>query len=188
MASNITAQGEKCDTTADDIINIEESADKKDNLQDFIKIFVRGKLFEMARTTIYRSTFLWRLINPGQEVRAGSSRKTLEINGNMEAVFRSESLRSFSVDFQLASHSFRQETPVDHRKKSENFPVGILLPFLIIFRAFPAGSSDFSASFRAVPVKFQLFSVAGIIVLGMINQIQKMDFIILIIIRMNSNV
>jgi hypothetical protein len=31
---------------------------------------------------------------------------------------------------------------------------------------FPAGSGDFSASFRLVPVKFQLFPVAGIIVLG----------------------
>ncbi len=103
---------------------------------------------------------------PGQEVRVSSSRKTLETSGNMEAVFRSESLRTFPVDFRLASHSFRQETPVDHRKKSENFPIGILLPFLIIFRTFPAGSSDFSASFRPVSVKFQLFPVAGIIVLG----------------------
>ncbi len=111
--------------------------------------------------------------HPGQEVRVGSSRKTLEINGNMEAVFRSESLWSFSVDFRLASHSFRQEMPVNHRKKSENFPVGILLPFLIIFRAFSTGSSDFSASFQPVPVKFQLFPVAGIIVLGQYNRRPK---------------
>jgi len=76
---------------------------------------------------------------PGQEVRVCSSRKTLEIGGNIGAIFRSESLRIFSVDFRLASHSFRQETPVNHRKKSENLPVGILLPFLIIFRTFRLG-------------------------------------------------
>jgi hypothetical protein len=87
----------------------------------------------------------------------------------MEAVFQPESLRIFSIDFWLASHSFRQETPVNHRKKSENFPVEILLPFLIIFRTFPAGSSDFSASFLSVPVKFHLFPVAGIVVLDIKN-------------------
>ncbi len=84
---------------------------------------------------------------------------------NMETVFQPDRLCIFSIDFWLASRSFRQETPVNHRKKSENFPVGILLPFLIIFWTFSKGSSDFSASFRLVPVKFQLFSVAEIIVL-----------------------
>jgi hypothetical protein len=107
--------------------------------------------------------------NPGQEVRTGSSRKTLEINGNTEAVFRPESLWIFSVDFRLASRSFRQETPVNHWKKSENIPVGILLPCFIIFRRFPTGSSDFSVStsFRPVSMKFRLFPAAGIIDLGM---------------------
>jgi hypothetical protein len=35
--------------------------------------------------------------SPGQEVRAGSCRKTPEINGNIEAVFQPESLRIFPV-------------------------------------------------------------------------------------------
>ena len=56
----------KHDTTADNTIEIEESVDKtkkKDDLQGFVKISVRGILFEMARTTIYCSAFLWQLIN-----------------------------------------------------------------------------------------------------------------------------
>jgi hypothetical protein len=70
----------------------------------------------------------------------------------MEAVFQPESLRIFSINFWLASSSVRQETPVNHRKKSENFPVGILLPFLIIFRTFSAGSSDFPVCSSETPV------------------------------------
>ncbi len=34
---------------------------------------------------------------PGQEVRPGSTRKTLEIGGNMEAVFQLENLRIFPL-------------------------------------------------------------------------------------------
>ena len=34
-----------------------------DQLQGFIRIFVRGTFFEMARTTMMRSRFLWRLID-----------------------------------------------------------------------------------------------------------------------------
>ncbi len=52
MAGNIkfsTVQDEERDTMAGD-------------LQGFDKISVCGTLFEMARTTIYHSEFLWRLI------------------------------------------------------------------------------------------------------------------------------
>ncbi|CAF1569114.1 unnamed protein product [Didymodactylos carnosus] len=71
MADNIkvsTVQGEKrdIDDDDDDTADTKESTDnrkKKTDLGGFIKIFVRGTLFEMARTTIRRSPFLWRLIN-----------------------------------------------------------------------------------------------------------------------------
>ncbi len=79
------------------------------------------------------------------------------------------------MDFRLASRSFRQETPVNHWKKSENIPVGILLPCFIIFRWFPAGSSDFFASFRPVPVEFRLFPAAGIIDLGIDSMKKRLD-------------
>jgi hypothetical protein len=103
---------------------------------------------------------------PGQEVRAGSSRKTPEINGNMEAVFQPESLPIFFISFWLASRSFGQKMLVKHRKKSENFPVGILLRCAIIFQRFPAGFSEFSTSLHPVPVKFRSFPEAGIVDLG----------------------
>jgi hypothetical protein len=47
---------------------------------------------------------------------------------NMEAVFRSEIARIFPGGFLSTSCAFRQEPTGNHRKKSENFPVGILLP------------------------------------------------------------
>lgn len=33
------------------------------SIQGFVKIYVRGQLFEMARATLRQSSFLWRLIN-----------------------------------------------------------------------------------------------------------------------------
>ncbi|CAF3706375.1 unnamed protein product [Rotaria sp. Silwood1] len=69
MASNIklsTVPAEDSKTTADDTVDVEESNDKekkRKKMQGFVKIFVRGHLFEMARTTIMRSKFLWQLIN-----------------------------------------------------------------------------------------------------------------------------
>jgi hypothetical protein len=77
---------------------------------------------------------------PGQEVRVGSSRKTLEISGNMEAIFRSESLRIFSVDFRLTSHSFRQETPVNHRKNPKIFRLEYCFHFSSFSGHFVLGS------------------------------------------------
>jgi hypothetical protein len=77
MASNIklsTVQGEKRDTTTNNTIDIEESVDrkkKKDDLHGFVKISVRGTLFEMARTTIYRSAFLWRLVQDSRNSNDG---------------------------------------------------------------------------------------------------------------------
>jgi hypothetical protein len=41
---------------------------------------------------------------------------------------------------------------------------------------FSAGSGDFSASFRLVPVKFQLFPVVGIIILGMWTYINSYEW------------
>jgi hypothetical protein len=40
---------------------------------------------------------------------------------NMETVFQPDTLCIFSIDFWLASRSFRQETPVNHRKKIRKF-------------------------------------------------------------------
>jgi hypothetical protein len=47
---------------------------------------------------------------------------------NMEAVFRPEIVRIFFGGFLSNSCAFRQEPAGNHQKKSENFPVGILLP------------------------------------------------------------
>jgi len=62
MADNTklsTVQGEKRNTTAGYIADIETT---RSDLEGFVKIFVRGVLFEMARTTIRSSEFLWKLI------------------------------------------------------------------------------------------------------------------------------
>jgi hypothetical protein len=45
----------------------------------------------------------------------------------------------FSGGFQLIPCAFREEPVRNHRKKSENFPVGILLPRSSDFWCFPAG-------------------------------------------------
>jgi hypothetical protein len=47
---------------------------------------------------------------------------------NMEAVLRPEIARIFSGGFLSTSCAFRQKPAGNHRKKSENFPAGILLP------------------------------------------------------------
>jgi hypothetical protein len=47
---------------------------------------------------------------------------------NVEAVLRPEIVRIFSGGFLSTSDAFWQEPAGNHRKKSENFPVGILLP------------------------------------------------------------
>jgi hypothetical protein len=47
---------------------------------------------------------------------------------NVEAVFRPEIVQIFSGGFLSTSCTFRQEPPGNHRKKSEKFPAGILLP------------------------------------------------------------
>ncbi|CAF1301957.1 unnamed protein product [Didymodactylos carnosus] len=61
-----TVEGEKHDISADDTVGTEESTDNKKvkvDLQGFVKIFVRGTLFEMAKMTISRSQFLLRFIS-----------------------------------------------------------------------------------------------------------------------------
>jgi hypothetical protein len=65
-------------------------------------------------------------------IPATRSRRILQENTgnrwNMEAVFRPEIVRIFSGGFLSTSCAFRQEPAGNHRKKSENFPSGILLP------------------------------------------------------------
>ncbi len=77
----------------------------------------------------------------------------------VEAVFRPEIFRIFSNDFRSVPVRKHRNLAGIYRKKSENFPAGILLPCCSDFRCFPAGYVDFSASFLQDPV-------AGIIGLG----------------------
>jgi hypothetical protein len=67
---------------------------------------------------------------------AGKPWKSPEV----EAVFRPEIYWIFSGGFLSISCAFRQEPVGNHRKKSEKFPVGILLPRSSDFRCFPAGT------------------------------------------------
>jgi hypothetical protein len=80
----------------------------------------------------------------------------------MEAVFPSENFRIFSGQFRLSSCIFWQEPVGNQRKKSENYPVEILLPFPAIFRVFPQDRMTFPAS----SCRFLEYPFSGIIVLG----------------------
>ncbi len=65
-------------------------------------------------------------------VPAARSRGILQENTgnrwNMEAVFRPGIVRIFSSRFLSTSSDFRQEPAENHRKKTGQFPAGILLP------------------------------------------------------------
>jgi hypothetical protein len=75
-----------------------------------------------------KSYFYWICRKDAGKV-TGSCRKTPEIARTWkEAVFRLENDRSFSGEFLLTSSAFRKELARHHRKKSEKFPAGILLP------------------------------------------------------------
>jgi hypothetical protein len=93
--------------------------------------------------------------HPGRRLRpldpAGSCRKEAGTSPDpaekprkspeVEAVFRPEIYWIFSGEFLSISCAFRQEPVGNHRKKSDKFPVGILLPRSSDFRCFPAGTS-----------------------------------------------
>ncbi len=93
-------------------------------------------------------------LSPGRRLRpldpAGSCRKEAETSPDpagkprkspeVEAVFRPEICWIFSGGFLSISCAFRQEPAGNHRKKSEKFPVEILLPRSSDFRCFPAGT------------------------------------------------
>ncbi len=70
---------------------------------------------------------------------AEKHRKSLEL----EAVFRPEIVRIFSGGFLSNSCVFRQELAGNHRKKSEKFQAGILLPCSSDFRCFPAETGPY---------------------------------------------
>ncbi len=51
------------------------------------------------------------------------------------------------------SSAFRQDPSENHRKKSEKFQTGLLLPCSRYFLCFSAGSGDFPASFLEDPAR-----------------------------------
>ena len=69
----------------------------------------------------------------------------------MEAVFRAEIFGFYSRKFRSVPAGNHRKLAGIHRKKIRKFPLGILLPCSSDFRCFPAGSSDFPASFLQVP-------------------------------------
>jgi hypothetical protein len=56
----------------------------------------------------------------------------------MDAVFQAENFSDFPGDFRPNSCSFQWETVGSHRDNSTIFPSGVVLPFSIDFRGFPA--------------------------------------------------
>ena len=82
----------------------------------------------------------------GQRVWDDSRRNTPEVTGT----WKQYSCRKISGAFQSLSCTCRQKLVGNHRKKSGNFPAGILLPCSGDFRCIPAGSSVFSISFLQV--------------------------------------
>jgi len=71
----------------------------------------------------------------------------------VEAVFRPEIFRIFSDDYRAVPVGKCRKLTGIHRKKSGQFPAGILLPRSSDFRCFPAGYGDFPASFLQVPAR-----------------------------------
>ena len=69
----------------------------------------------------------------------------------VEAVFRPEIFRIFSDDFRSVPAGKHRKLAGIHRKKSGQFPAGILLPCSSDFRCFPAGYGGFPASFLQDP-------------------------------------
>ena len=90
-------------------------------------------------------------IFPGQRIRDGSGRNTPEVIGTWKQ-YSGRKMSGFSpVHLDHFLVLYRQELVGNHRKKSGNFPAGILLPCFDDFRCIPAGSSVFSISFLQVP-------------------------------------
>ena len=111
---------------------------------------------QLIRRCIHRNFQMNRLstsgdIDPGRRIRDGSGRNTSEVTGT----WKQYSDRKISGFFPVHSDHFpvlsRQELVGNHRKKSGNFPAGILLPCSDDFRCIPAVFIVFSASFLQVP-------------------------------------
>ncbi len=101
--------------------------------------------------------------------RSNNSVRKLPVPGDfVEAVFRPENFRIFSDDFRPVPAGKRRKLTGIHRKKSGQFPVGILLPCSSDFRCFPAGSGDFRESIQRDPVP-------GIIDLGEDKQQERVS-------------
>jgi hypothetical protein len=78
---------------------------------------------------------------------SGKHQKSLEHGSSIPA----GKFSLFSDDFRPIPVGKHRKLTGIHRKKSEQFPVGILLPCSSDFRCFPAGSGDFPASFLHDP-------------------------------------
>ena len=72
---------------------------------------------------------------------------------NMEAVFRPENIRIFSGDIRPVSGGKHRKVIGMHRKKSGNFPAGILLPCPGDFQCIPAGTVPYSLIWKDQFVK-----------------------------------
>jgi hypothetical protein len=78
---------------------------------------------------------------------AGSCRKSAEIGVSGSSIPSGNLLNfCFAYGFQWISCAFPQESVVNHRAKSEKFPVGILVPRCVDFRWFPAGTDPYFSS------------------------------------------
>ena len=88
---------------------------------------------------------------PGQRIRNGSGRNTSEVTGTWKQYSGRKTSRFFPVHPDHFPVLSLQKLVRNHRKKSGNFPAGILFPCSDDFRCIPAGSSVFSVSFLQVP-------------------------------------
>ena len=100
---------------------------------------------------------------PGREVRAGSCRKTPEINGTWKQYSGRKFFGFFSGGFQPILVLSGRNRPEIRRKKSEKFPTGILLPCSGYFRCFLQDT----VIFPAFSCRFLQYPVAGTMDLGM---------------------
>jgi hypothetical protein len=99
--------------------------------------------------------FLSPIIIPRSKITGRFRQESTGNRWNVEAVFPPENFRIFSDDFRpVAAGKHRKSTGI-HRKKSNKFPVGILLPLPMISGAFlrdPATSPLLSCRIRRDPV------------------------------------
>ncbi len=101
------------------------------------------------KTRRLRTTTQNTLINRRERRTAGNGQDATENTRKLKAVFRS----GISRWIPRTSSAFQQDPSGNHRKKSGKFPTGILLPCSRYFACFPAGASDFPASFLEDPAR-----------------------------------